>query len=49
MQYQKYQKMQFRIQLCIHIQLIIPYLQANPYQLKTKNINNLIFISAIIK
>ena len=28
---------------------IIPYLQANPYWLQTKNINTLIFISTIIK
>ena len=34
MQYQKYQKMQFCIQLYIHIWEIILYLQANSYQLK---------------
>ena len=28
---------------------IIPYLQANPYRLKNKNINSLILISTIIK
>ena len=28
---------------------IIPYLQANSYWLKTKNIDSLIFISTIIK
>ena len=35
---------------CINIGIwkIIPYLQANPYRLKTKNINSLIFISKII-
>ena len=49
MQYQKYQKMQFCIQLYIDIWEIILYLQANPYRLKTKNINSLIFISTIIK
>ena len=49
MQYQKYQKMQFWIQLNIDIWEIIPYLQANRYRLKTKNIKNLIFISTIIK
>ena len=49
MQYQKYRKMQFCIQLNIDIWEIILYLQANPYRLKTKNINSLIFISTIIK
>ena len=49
MQYQKYQKIQFCIQLYIDICEIILYLQANPYRLKTKNINSLIFISTIIK
>ena len=49
MQYQKYQKMQFCIQLYIDIWEIILYLQANPYRLKTKNVNNLIFISTIIE
>ena len=49
MQYQKYRKMQFCIQLNIDIWEIILYLQANPYQLKTKNINSLIFIGIIIK
>ena len=43
MQYQKYQKMLFRTQLYIDIWEIILYLQANPYRLKTKNINNLNF------
>ena len=49
MQYQEYQKMQFYIQLYIDISKIIMYLQANPYRLKTKNINSLIFISTVIK
>ena len=49
MQYQKYQKMQFCIQLNIDIWEIILHLQANPHQLKTKNINSLMFISTIIK
>ena len=41
--------MQFCIQWYIDIWGIILYLQANPYRLKTKNINSLIFISTIIK
>ena len=41
--------MQFCIQLYIVISRIIPYLQANPYGLITKNINSLIFISTITK
>ena len=41
--------MQFCNQLYIHIWKIIPYLQANPYRLKNKNINSLILISTIIK
>ena len=49
MQYQRYQKMQFCIQLYIDIWEIILYLQANRYRLKTKNINSLIFISTIIR
>ena len=49
MQYQKYRKMQFCIQLNIDIWEIILYLQANPYRLKTKNINSLTFISTIIE
>ena len=49
MLYQKYQKMQFCIQLYIHIWEIILYLQADPYRLKTKKINSLIFISTITK
>ena len=49
MQYQKYRKMQFCIQLNIDIWEIILYLQTNSYRLKTKNINSLIFISTIIK
>ena len=49
MQYQKYQKIQFYIQSYIDIWEIILYLQANPYQLKTKNINILIFINILIK
>ena len=49
MQYQKYQKMQFCIQLYIAIWGIILYLQANPYQLEINSIYSLIFISTIIK
>ena len=49
MKYQKYQKMKFWIQLYINNREINLYLQANPYLLKTKNINSLIFISTIIK
>ena len=49
MQYQKYQKMQFSIQLYIDSREIILYLQANSYQLKTKNINSIIFNSTMIK
>ena len=49
MQYQRYWKMQFCIQLDIYIWEIILYLQANPHRLKTKNIKSLIFISFIIK
>ena len=49
MQYQKYHKMQFCIQLYIDIWEIILYLQANIYQLKTKNINSLICITTIIE
>ena len=49
MQYQNYRKIQFCIQLYIDIWEIILYLQANPYLLKNKNINSLIFISTIIK
>ena len=41
--------MQFCIQLHIDFREIVPYLQANPYTLKTKNINSLIFVSTIIK
>ena len=41
--------MQFYIQLYIDIWKIFPYLQPNPYRLKTKNINSVIFISNIIK
>ena len=40
---------QFFIQLYIDIWKINLYLQANPYRLKTKNINSLIFVSTIIK
>ena len=47
MQYQKYRKMQFCIQLNIDIWEIILYLQANPYRLKTKNINSLISLCFI--
>ena len=47
-QYQKYQKMQFSIQLYIDIWEIITYLQGNLYRLKTENIDNLIFVSTII-
>ena len=49
MQYQKYRKMQFCIQLYFDTWEIILYLQANPYRLKTKIINSRIFISTIIK
>ena len=35
--------------LCIDIGKIPPYLQANPYWIKVKNIISLIFISTIIK
>ena len=48
-QYQKYRKMQFCIELYFDIWGIILYLQGNPYRLKTKNIDSLIFISTIIK
>ena len=41
--------MQFCIQLYIDTWEIILHLQANPYWLKTKNINSLIFISTITK
>ena len=41
--------MKFWIQLYINNREIILYSQANPYRLKTKNINSLIFISTIIK
>ena len=41
--------MQFCIQLYIDILEIVLHLKANPYLLKTKNINSLIFISATIK
>ena len=40
---------QFFIQLYIDIWKINLYLEANPYRLKTKNINSLIFVSTIIK
>ena len=49
MQYQKYWKMQFCIQLNIDICETILYLQSNPYRLKTKNVNSLIFISTNTK
>ena len=49
MQYERYRKMHFCIQLYIDIWEIIMYLQGNPYRLKTKTINSLIFISTIIK
>ena len=39
--------MQFCIQLNIDIWEIILYLQANPYRLKTKNINSLISLCFI--
>ena len=41
--------MKLCVQLYTDIGEIIPYLKANPYWLKTKNINNLIFIGTIIK
>ena len=37
------------MQLYIDIRENISYLQANPYRLKTENINILVFISTIIK
>ena len=37
--------MQFFIQLYIDIWRVIPYLRANPYCLKTKNINGLILLA----
>ena len=43
MEYQKSQYLQFCIQLFIDIWEIIQYLQANPYLLKTKNIDSIIF------
>ena len=49
MQYRRYQKVQFYIQLYIDIWEIILYLKVNPYRLKTKNIISLISISTIIK
>ena len=49
MQYQKYHKIQFCTQLYIDIWEIILHLQANPYRLKTYDINSLIFISPIIE
>ena len=48
-QYQKHQKMQFCIRLYIGIWEIIPHLQANPYRLKTKNIDSLNCISTVIE
>ena len=50
-QCQKYQKIQFCISIKLYTDIweIILYLQANPYRLKTKNINSLIFISTIIE
>ena len=48
-QYQKYLKLQFCIQLNNYVWETIIYLQANPYRLKTKIINSLIFICTIIK
>ena len=41
--------MQFCIQLHIDFREIVLYLQVNPYTLKTKYINSLIFVSTIIK
>ena len=41
--------MKFFIQSYIDIRKIVLYVQANPYRLKDKNINSLIFISIIIK
>ena len=43
MEYQKYQCLNFCIQLFIDIWEIIQYLQVNPYLLKTRNIDSLIF------
>ena len=39
--------MEFCIQLSINIGEIIPYLQANPYWLKTKIINSLIITAGL--
>ena len=44
-----YTKMKLCIQLYIDIWKIIQYLEANPYLLKIKNTNSLIFISIFIK
>ena len=49
MQYQKYQKIQFCIQLHIDIWKTILYIQTYQYRLKNKNIISLIFASTIIK
>ena len=49
MQYQKFQKIQFCIQLYFDVWEIILNLQDNSYRLKTKNIKNLIFIKTINK
>ena len=50
MQYQKYRKKkQFCIQLDIDAWENFLHLQPNPYRLKTKNINSLIFTSTTIK
>ena len=49
MLYQETSENAICIQLYLAIWEIILYLQANPYRLKTKNINSLIFISTIIK
>ena len=39
-QYLKYQKMKFRIQLYIDTWEIIIYLQANPYRIKTEDLRS---------
>ena len=41
--------MQFYIQLYTDVWKITPYLQANPYRLKAKNINSITFVITIIK
>ena len=47
-QYQKYRKTQFCIQLNIDIWKNILHLQANSYRLKIKNINNHILLAPFL-